>query len=758
MVGSGVASIVASHLPPGAANALLRPVNVGFDVPPPVAYSIVLNANPAELKSEGAVSLVIADVAANGQPAKETVLFSIENGGGTGSFFIDPAGDNAGSKFRAEFDPLFGNSSVRLVAGGSSGDVAVKAVLERDSSVSAEVSVKLTIPAKPKLSISLSAEPSALDAEGQVCRLIATLHADGQPLRDKALVFSAEKKEGAEGIVLIGAVPLTGHLFRVTDPSGNAVAELRAGGMPGKVTVSVVLKGNASVCASIDIDLNIKRKPSGPKPLHYIGFMVSSNPRIYKHFEKTGVPSLGKRSGEFLKVFCANVIHSTQPSAALPFRAAVIIFNETQVREIEGKQYVVGGWLYDDPSTGVFKELEMDSVRILPLIIPTRAYPISGGGVVAEELEEEDELVAIDLTEKPLSIKWEKAFEVMEKFEHQGIPIAPSLSSKYISADKWLTYTYVSRFSKEEPDRFYMPRTILATDATKEALDGLKAVVESKKGMFREHLFVLKPRKGSHGNGIFPVDSVQECLDAFDPQKGFKPKGSKSRLFLPADKYLVQEYVIMKECVSSLVKYQETLGKMKEEYSKGGWKVDDSHKSFDQAIFGMTSSQINEKLNGSSGFERKRLERCLAARELFEKSRAYDIRTILCGGRAVIAYKRSGAAGSMKSNIHAGGKAKVLKTPPSYHLSNLIHRALVAASGSYLKDRKDTAFLDRRRLWERVGLDLSWSYWNGSMHPVLIEVNTRPGLIGVYSTGATNSLAVACADAIVKLAARFYGK
>ena len=99
----------------------------------------------------------------------------------------------------------------------------------------------------------------------------------------------------------------------------------------------------------------------------------------------------------------------------------------------------------------------------------------------------------------------------------------------------------------------------------------------------------------------------------------------------------------------------------------------------------------------------------ILVQEFIKEAGGTDIRAIVIGGKVVAAMKRTGAAGDFRSNLHRGGTAEVIKLSPEERL---------------------TAIRSAKAMGLNVcGVDML----RGNHGPVVMEVNSSPGLEGVES-------------------------
>jgi ribosomal protein S6--L-glutamate ligase len=106
----------------------------------------------------------------------------------------------------------------------------------------------------------------------------------------------------------------------------------------------------------------------------------------------------------------------------------------------------------------------------------------------------------------------------------------------------------------------------------------------------------------------------------------------------------------------------------------------------------------------------RQLDANILVQEYIKESGGADIRAIVIGNRVVAAIKRQGAAGEFRSNLHRGGTASMVKLAPE-------ERSIAV------------------RAARTLGLNVSGVDILQSNHgPVVMEVNSSPGLEGVETT------------------------
>jgi ribosomal protein S6--L-glutamate ligase len=105
----------------------------------------------------------------------------------------------------------------------------------------------------------------------------------------------------------------------------------------------------------------------------------------------------------------------------------------------------------------------------------------------------------------------------------------------------------------------------------------------------------------------------------------------------------------------------------------------------------------------------RQLEANILVQEYIKESRGADIRCFVVGGKVIASMKRQGAEGDFRSNLHRGGKAEKIKLTP---------------------EERSTAI----RAVKAMGLSVAGVDLLRSNHgPVVIEVNSSPGLEGIES-------------------------
>lgn len=108
------------------------------------------------------------------------------------------------------------------------------------------------------------------------------------------------------------------------------------------------------------------------------------------------------------------------------------------------------------------------------------------------------------------------------------------------------------------------------------------------------------------------------------------------------------------------------------------------------------------------------LDQNILIQKFIREARGSDIRALVVGRKVVAAMRRQAVAGEFRSNIHRGGKARKLRLPADY---------------------RKTAIAAARVLGLRVaGVDMIES----SEGPMIMEVNSSPGLEGIEKTSGIN--------------------
>jgi ribosomal protein S6--L-glutamate ligase len=103
------------------------------------------------------------------------------------------------------------------------------------------------------------------------------------------------------------------------------------------------------------------------------------------------------------------------------------------------------------------------------------------------------------------------------------------------------------------------------------------------------------------------------------------------------------------------------------------------------------------------------VEANILVQEFIKEAKATDIRAFVIGGKVVASIQRTGAKGDFRSNLHRGGKAKIVKVTP---------------------EERSTAV----RAAKTLGLNVCGVDMLRSNHgPVVMEVNSTPGLEGIES-------------------------
>ncbi|ACK64692.1 alpha-L-glutamate ligase, RimK family [Rippkaea orientalis PCC 8801] len=110
----------------------------------------------------------------------------------------------------------------------------------------------------------------------------------------------------------------------------------------------------------------------------------------------------------------------------------------------------------------------------------------------------------------------------------------------------------------------------------------------------------------------------------------------------------------------------------------------------------------------------RQLDANILVQEFIKEASGVDLRCFVVGGKVVAAMKRQGAEGDFRSNLHRGGKAEKVKLTP---------------------EERSTAVRAAKSMGLRVaGVDLLRS----NHGPVVIEVNSSPGLEGIESASGVD--------------------
>ena len=110
----------------------------------------------------------------------------------------------------------------------------------------------------------------------------------------------------------------------------------------------------------------------------------------------------------------------------------------------------------------------------------------------------------------------------------------------------------------------------------------------------------------------------------------------------------------------------------------------------------------------------KGLKAHFLVQEYIKEAGGADIRCLVVGGKVVAAMKRQAAAGEFRSNLHRGGTASLIKLTP---------------------EERSTA----TRAAKKMGLNVAGVDLLRSNHgPVVLEVNSSPGLEGIESATGKN--------------------
>src|SRR5205823_3317738 len=127
----------------------------------------------------------------------------------------------------------------------------------------------------------------------------------------------------------------------------------------------------------------------------------------------------------------------------------------------------------------------------------------------------------------------------------------------------------------------------------------------------------------------------------------------------------------------------------------------------------MTANSVVEAFQG--------LDQNILIQQFIKEANGSDIRALVVGKRVVAAMRRQAVAGEFRSNLHRGGKARMVRLPPDY---------------------RRTALAAARVLGLRVaGVDMIES----KQGPMVLEVNSSPGLEGIEKATRVN-----VADAIIR--------
>jgi ribosomal protein S6--L-glutamate ligase len=110
----------------------------------------------------------------------------------------------------------------------------------------------------------------------------------------------------------------------------------------------------------------------------------------------------------------------------------------------------------------------------------------------------------------------------------------------------------------------------------------------------------------------------------------------------------------------------------------------------------------------------RQLDANILVQEYIKEARGADIRAFVVGGRVVAAVKRQGQPGEFRSNLHRGGSADKVRLTPE-------ERAIAS------------------RAAKTMGLNVCGVDLVRSTHgPVVLEVNSSPGLEGVEKTSSVD--------------------
>lgn len=106
----------------------------------------------------------------------------------------------------------------------------------------------------------------------------------------------------------------------------------------------------------------------------------------------------------------------------------------------------------------------------------------------------------------------------------------------------------------------------------------------------------------------------------------------------------------------------------------------------------------------------RQLDAHILVQEFIKEARGADLRAFVVGGRVIASMRRQGASGDFRSNLHRGGTAEKIKLTP---------------------EERSTAV----RAAKTMGLNVCGVDMLRSNHgPVVMEVNSSPGLEGIEST------------------------
>ncbi|MDA1196814.1 MAG: hypothetical protein O2779_02530 [Nanoarchaeota archaeon] len=285
-------------------------------------------------------------------------------------------------------------------------------------------------------------------------------------------------------------------------------------------------------------------------------------------------------------------------------------------------------------------------------------------------------------------------------FVSKNLLLLSSLSAARIADDKWFTYTALSRlrtrweerkqrakegsYAEIYPEHYYLPQTILGSDAIRDEklLETMGDKVVQKFGNNSQWLgspikFVVKPRRGSLGEGIRFHENINSCVEDLRSRDG------------PLERYLVQEYILLKDTEDKSFDIRVL--------ASGGKKV--------LAYKRVSSDSTNHTANLSQGGSVVKLTS--EEEDRVDKASHFVIRDLF------------------RANFHFVNLFNIVSdytlSHPEYKTSSEIVRKLW--------DRFKTLY---KSAWEWFGFDISVSEWGGQKHDVLIEVNISPGVRGPF--------------------------
>ena len=228
----GTAVICAMHHGTG----LQKFADITIGAPAPHKYAIEIQSI-APIEREDAIVGIPARVTRDDVEVDEVVIFTISDYGNTDAFLVNI--DNVREDtFKTGKDALSGFAMAKLKTGKKSGEVTIKAVLERDPNVVDEKTVRIAI--RESLYVSfMSPYPHSL-ADGQVCQVGAVIAGSGV-LSGKTLQFTISKREGCSDSSLVYDNDRRESIEEVTNDKGNAVVSLIAGKDTGYLCVTATL-------------------------------------------------------------------------------------------------------------------------------------------------------------------------------------------------------------------------------------------------------------------------------------------------------------------------------------------------------------------------------------------------------------------------------------------------------------------------------------------------------------------------------------